>query len=325
MKGFIATTDYEWFQYLSSQGDLDEVNFWAPSGKVSQNTVPRYSPFFFKLKAPYNAIGGFGFLGPVTTVPMSMAWEIFGRKNGAPDLRTMAQGIRKYRSRFDAKKTPAPGPYDPPVGCRLILQPVFFPPEEWIHVPSDWSGNIVQGKTYDLTTGEGRRVWKECEARTLGRRLVTDSRRQPLPGERPQPQYGAETLYRPRLGQGAFRLAVTDAYGRRCAVTGEHSLPVLDSAHIKPFAEGGPHDVANGLLLRADIHRLYDRGYVTVTPDYRFKVSAALQDEYDNGKVYYELERSQKGGGLAIGLPANPGDHPDRDLLAWHGETVFRG
>jgi putative restriction endonuclease len=38
----------------------------------------------------------------------------------------------------------------------------------------------------------------------------------------------------PRLGQGAFRLLVTDAYQRRCAVTGERTLPVLDAAHIRP-------------------------------------------------------------------------------------------
>ncbi|MGD9548131.1 MAG: HNH endonuclease [Candidatus Krumholzibacteriia bacterium] len=324
MKGFIATTDYDWFQYLSGQSDLDEVNFWAPSGKASLNTVSRYSPFFFKLKSPYNAIGGFGFLGPVTTVPMTMAWEIFGRKNGAPDLQTMARRIRKYRTRFEGTKTVVRGPYDPPVGCRLILQPVFFPPEEWIHVPRDWSGNIVQGKTYDLTMGEGKRVWQECRDRAANRNKILGSEKTTMV-DGPQPRYGAETLYRPRLGQGAFRLAVTDAYGRKCAVTGEHSLPVLDSAHIKPFAEGGPHDISNGILLRADIHRLYDRGYVTVTPDYRFKVSAALQDEYENGRIYYELERGQMGGGLAIGLPVDARDYPDRDLLAWHGETVFRG
>jgi putative restriction endonuclease len=71
---------------------------------------------------------------------------------------------------------------------------------------------------------------------------------------------------RPRLGQGTFRIATIQAYERACAVTGEHSLPALEAAHIRPFAEGGTHDVSNGLLLRADLHRLFDRGYVTVTP-----------------------------------------------------------
>ena len=45
----------------------------------------------------------------------------------------------------------------------------------------------------------------------------------------------------------------------RCAVTGEKTLPVLDAAHILPYSKGGSHDVRNGLLLRRDIHSLFDR------------------------------------------------------------------
>lgn len=321
MHAFIATTDQNWFDFLSARPDLDEVNFWAPSGRASLRSVPLGSPFLFKLKSPHHAIGGFGFLGPVTVVPMSLAWDAFGEKNGAPDLPAMAARIRKYRKRFDS---PVEGPgFDPPVGCRMILQPVFFDREDWIPAPRDWSPNIVQGKTYDLRAGEGRRVWDACVTRMEARRLPlpdTGVRDAPLH----VPRYGKETVYRPRLGQGAFRLAVTDAYGRACAVTGEHSLPVLDSAHIQSFADGGPHEVSNGLLLRADLHRLYDKGYVTVTPDYEFKVSRSLRDEFDNGRVYYELEERSRERG-AIRLPDHPAHRPDRDRLAWHREMVYRG
>jgi putative restriction endonuclease len=106
--------------------------------------------------------------------------------------------------------------------------------------------------------------------------------------ERPA-RYGEPTLIRPRLGQGLFRVAVTDAYSRRCAVTRERTLPVLEAAHIKPFAAGGDHEVANGLLLRRDLHVLFDRGYVTVTPDYRFEVSRRIREEFENGRDYYVL------------------------------------
>ena len=91
-------------------------------------------------------------------------------------------------------------------------------------------------------------------------------------------------LVRPRLGQGTFRVAVTDAYSRACAVTGEHSLPVLEAAHIRPYALTGPHDINNGLLLRADLHRLFDLGYLTVTPDHALHVSERLKADYDNGR-----------------------------------------
>lgn len=56
-----------------------------------------------------------------------------------------------------------------------------------------------------------------------------------------------------------------------------------------PYAWGGEHRVNNGLLLRRDLHRLYDRGYVTVTPDYVFLVGESLREEFKNGRSYYGL------------------------------------
>ena len=75
--------------------------------------------------------------------------------------------------------------------------------------------------------------------------------------------------------------------------------------------------MSNGLLLRADVHRLFDRGYVTVTPDLKFVVSPRLQEEFENGKVYYERHGKQ------IHLPSQKADHPDVNLLRWHNENVF--
>ncbi len=77
-------------------------------------------------------------------------------------------------------------------------------------------------------------------------------------------RYGSPTVVYPRLGQGSFRVVVTDIYSRWCAVTRERTLPVLDAAHIRPYGQDGPHDPRNGLLLRSDIHTLFDQGYVTV-------------------------------------------------------------
>ena len=86
---------------------------------------------------------------------------------------------------------------------------------------------------------------------------------------------------------------VSDLYSRRCAVTGERTPPVLDAAHIKPYDQAGPHDPRNGLLLRTDLHRLLDSGYVTVTPDLRFWVSTRIREEFANGRDYYALDGRQ--------------------------------
>ena len=52
-------------------------------------------------------------------------------------------------------------------------------------------------------------------------------------------RFGEPHLIRPRLGQGAFRVLVTDIYRRRCAVTQERTLPALEAAHIRPYGDGG--------------------------------------------------------------------------------------
>ena len=112
---------------------------------------------------------------------------------------------------------------------------------------------------------------------------------------------------------------MTAAYDRACAVTHEHSLPALEAAHIRPFAEEGTHEVSNGLLLRSDIHRLYDKGYVGVTPEYRFVVSKSLKEDFENGKSYYPLH------GKEIWVPGEVGERPSAGMLDWHVRERFRG
>ena len=137
--------------------------------------------------------------------------------------------------------------------------------------------------------------------------------------ERLKTRFGEPQLIRPRLGQGAFRVLVTDIYNRRCAITQERTLPALEAAHIRPYSDGGEHDARNGLLLRRDIHSLFDAGYVIVTPNLQFEVSRRIKEEFENGRHYYELH----------GKPIRPPDdalrRPDAEALRWHNEHAFRG
>jgi putative restriction endonuclease len=132
-------------------------------------------------------------------------------------------------------------------------------------------------------------------------------------------RFGQPTVVYPRLGQGSFRVLVTDIYDRRCAITGERTLPVLDAAHIKPFRLDGPHDPRNGLLLRSDLHTLFDRGYVTVTPDLRLQVSRRIREKFENGREYYKYNDQ------IIRPPKRADLAPARDYLDWHANNVFRG
>jgi putative restriction endonuclease len=171
------------------------------------------------------------------------------------------------------------------------------------------------GSRYDLTAGEGLRVWQDCLAAAASLRGIPAAIAEAPVAAR----YGEPVLRAPRLGQGIFRVAVLDAYGRACAVTGEHSLPVVDSAHIHPFALGGENDVRNGIALRTDLHRLFDRGYVTIDDSSRLVVGQRLKQDFDNGRSYYGLH------GTKLAPPQTESFSPDPIQIRWHQENVFLG
>ena len=260
---FIGITDRDWFEALAASTP-DEVNFWQPSGRNTFRALRPGELFLFKLHAPLDFIVGGGVFSHASLVPLSLAWTAFGTKNGASSLAEMRTRIAKYRPDAGALDERV----DPTIGCRVLTQPFFWPRELWLPVPASFARNIVQGRGYSTDEAEGRALWD-----AVAERLAATAMPVSVPDA---PRYGAPTLVTPRLGQGAFRLSVTDSYDRRCAVTGERTLPILDAAHIRSYGAGGPHEVANGLLLRTDIHRLFDLGYVTVSEDRRFEVSHRL-------------------------------------------------
>jgi putative restriction endonuclease len=202
------------------------------------------------------------------------------------------------------------------IGASVLVEPFFLQLDRWLAPPADWSSNLTRGKVYDTDVGEGRRVWEAALAANAATLPVAPT----AVSDVPPPAYGGPVLVTPRLGQGAFRIMVTDAYERRCMVTGERTLPVLEAAHIKPYNLVQRHEVSNGILLRSDLHILFDRGYLTITPDTRrLLVSKRIHDEFDNGRYYYALH------GQAVSTPANPAYRPSSELLDWHVSHVFRG
>lgn len=298
----VAITDTDWFNHLRVIPNLDELNFWAP-GAANFRALSPGELFLFKLHSPNDFIVGGGIFAYANTIPLSLAWEAFGEKNGASSLQEMRRRIAKYRSANRDDHS------DFQIGCRILTDPFFLPREQWIPVPKSWSPNIVTLKTYSTDEEEGLALWQAVQV-PLGLRQqgVRET----------QARYGSPQEVRPRLGQGAFRVLVTDSYNRRCAVSGEKTLPALDAAHIVPYGEGGFHEASNGILMRRDIHSLFDAGYVTVTPDMAFEVSRRIREEYENGRDYYALH------GRRIALPEKPSQWPNKSALIWHNDHRFQ-
>lgn len=303
---YVGITDSDWYNILKDE-NCDEVNFWRP-GSSAFKAVEENEMFLFKLHSPQDFIVGGGFFVKYSLVPTYLAWDAFGIKNGTRSLKELNNRINKYRGRNNIVQN------NPQIGCIILTEPFFFNESEWIPVPNDWKSSIVQGKTYDTDTAIGKRLYNDVVDRLNGQYLYNKDN-QP---ERIKRYY--ETVTKHRIGQGAFRVAVADAYQRRCAITGEKTLPVLQAAHIKPYAQDGPHQVSNGLLLKSDFHTLYDDGYITVDTDYRVNVSKRLHEDYGNGRDYYKYDGQE----LLI-LPGNKIELPSKEFLEWHNNNVYLG
>jgi putative restriction endonuclease len=319
----VAVTDRDWFEHLRSRPEITEVNFWSP-GTAPFRALERGELFFFKLHAPDNYIAGFGVFAHSNALPLpcSIAWDAFGDANGANTLEEMRTRIARYHH------LPPDDRSDFPIGCRVLAPAYFFDEADWLEIPRDWARNIVSFKTYTTDDPEGLRLWNAAQPYLQGAPLADSlylhaSEPPPPPfigtSQAPVGGWGEPALIRPRLGQGAFRILVTDNYGRRCAVTGERTLPALEAAHIRPFAAHGLHDPRNGLLLRRDLHSLFDQGYVTVTPSHHFEVSRRIHDEFENGRDYYALQ------GKLIRIPDQETQRPDPQALNWHNVNRFLG
>jgi putative restriction endonuclease len=208
---YIANTDNDWFDFLSSRGGLTEVNFWQPGGKEF-HAIEAGELLAFRLKSPRDKIGGFGVLSSSSVLPLQIAWETFREANGVISYDALRAAIARYRP--DENVGTATN-----IGCRILVEPLFLPANSWIDLPPSWSRNIVGGKRYSTDVAEGLDLWNRLlEAAPLGNEI-----------SEPAVRYGSPTLITPRLGQGAFRIAVTEAYNRQCAVSDGKVLPALDA------------------------------------------------------------------------------------------------
>lgn len=313
--GYWYPTDPEWFRFLRVRGPLGEVNFWRPHARVFR-ALPAGAgaPFLFKLRK-LDAVGGFGYFHRYVELSILEAWDAFESLNGARGLEEFARLIAANRG-----LRPEQLPWGARIGCIMLSAPVFFEDAEFVRRAADWKVQGAQvGSTFDLTRGEGARVWEACRLRAAA---YEQARHEPAESVAERERL-AGTLYEreSRPGQRIFRATLLAAYGGACAVTSEHSTPVLEASHIRPYAEEGPDGVSNGLLLRTDLHKLFDAGLVTVTPDHEFRVSRLLEERWRNGRTYYELQSRLHG--KTIRLPKHVADYPDPDALAWHARERF--
>lgn len=313
MRIFVGVTDKDWFTLHASRTTVDEVNFWRPSPTATFKALDPGDLFLFKLHSPDNYIVGGGFFTKFQQLPVNLAWDAFREGNGVSSLVEMRQRIGYYR------RTSIEPAENPTIGCIMLAEPFFWPKDQWLASPPDFKSQTVQGKGYDAETGTGRELWGEVEERLRLLQPAKLAEDTATLAAIESHGFGKPQIVLPRLGQGSFRIVVTDAYERRCALSGERTLPVLDAAHIKPYSVHQRHEVSNGILMRSDLHRLFDEGYITIDPlDRRIQVSGRIREEFENGRDYYKLH------GQSVRDPTKAIYRPLAENLEYHAYTIFR-
>lgn len=305
MKLYVGITDADWFRYLR-QRRAEEMNFWRPRATTQFKILEANELFLFKSRYPENKIVGGAFFVRHSTLPLDLAWKAFGEANGMPSLLQFRQKIRGLRRDQEI---------NPIIGCTILTQPFYLEEEMYIDPPRDWPANIVTGKSFEILPGsEGLRLFEQAQP-FFSLVPMQEGDASQSAGER----YGKDLTIKPRLGQGGFRIMVLDEYSRRCAITGEKTLPVLEAAHIQPYSENGPHKVSNGILMRSDLHTLFDNGYLTLTKEFHVEVSKRIREEFSNGREYYALH-----GKRLVSIPDQVTNRPDPLFLEWHQNNCYR-
>lgn len=293
----IAVTFPPWLFNLRRTHQGDTVNFWTPTDWKLRKLKPG-DRVYFMLKAPYRMIGGYGsFLSYEMSSP-SVAWDKFGTGNGVTseeDLRDRAIGFAKKQKALTADLEQ--------IGCMTLEGFTALENDDFVDLAEtsiEFKREIVKLKHFDVSD--------EPLLQLIGT-IQRSSTFQLINGE---PDREA-ALRKRRDGQAAFRAAVIAAYGGRCAVTGTGAPHVLEAAHIQPYIDHRSNHIGNGLALRVDIHRLFDRGLIWIDEESRCQVADSL-----NRTPYRRLA------GRTIALPRQVSKSPSSEALRAHAAACLQ-
>jgi putative restriction endonuclease len=257
-------------------------------------------------------VAGFGTFVYHSVVPLHLAWDAFGEVNGCGTMTELIELIGQYR--HAAPQPEAAMTWQ--IGCTMLSNVRFYPESEWL--PLSFPPGLMTGKSLDVQSEGGQLIWGHMQ-RYAQKREAGPSAKSSYSLVAEERALYETVKIKQRIGQGAFRVMVLDAYNRRCCMTGERTLPVVDAAHIQKHVSIESNDVRNGLALRKDIHSLFDSGFIAVNQDYKVLVSNKIQKYYENGREYRQLE------GREIVLPGQRNNLPSKEAIQWHLDTVFLG
>lgn len=285
----ISPTDIDWFNFLRSEGLNSEINFWTPT-PWNISGLTKEDKLYFMLKSPIRKIGGYGQFVEYKNISVNEAWNKYGFKNGCASKRELIERLDSYKASNSSDERSV---MDTEIGCIVLTNAMFFDDDKFINLENyalDFKRHIVKIKYFnelDPLESEISKTTKDFELLSINSEKLKKSR-----------------LVTERKGQGNFRAIITRAYSNKCCITNEPTPELVEAAHIQSYIDENSNHVKNGLLLRVDLHKLYDNGLLYIDDFYAVHVSPEVKSEY-----------YQKLNGKIISLPVNLNEHPSKDAL----------
>lgn len=130
-----------------------------------------------------------------------------------------------------------------------------------------------------------------------------------------------ERIVRTRVNQSFFRASILSLYNQKCCITGLSIPDLLIASHIIPWSkdENNRLNPRNGLCLNAMHDRAFDKGFITVTPEYKVKISNYFAD-YGNEEIVSEMFSKYNNQKIILLDKFSP----DKEFLSYHNEKIFR-
>lgn len=177
--------------------------------------------------------------------------------------------------------------------------------EIWEEFSHDW----------ERLSFESEKLFAQLMGKSLEEMASIDNRELPKAGKE------REALVKVRVNQNFFRSTVLAAYNFKCCITGLGVTELLNASHIVPWSMDIVNRVnpRNGLCLNVIHDRAFDRGLLTITPQFMVQISSTLKlDSEDEAANNFLLRYS----GVTISLPHRY--IPDKNLIEYHNNSIFR-
>ncbi len=277
----VAPTDQAWLEYQRTNNFNDQINFWTPSDWAIKALHPG-DIIIFKLKGAGDLCGGYGTFLEYKYQSLNDTWDEFGRRNGFDNKEAFLYGLGAYQLSNKSPKTHC--------GCIVLRDVIYFDtPVKLSDYGIVFKPQVVKFATY-------------VEPFPMGSSSDQGKFTLVSPGNKKKSKQQT-TL---REGQSQFHTEISIAYHHRCCISGETTPELLQAAHIQDYINRESNHIQNGLLLRIDLHSLFDNGLLYIDENYIVHISPLISSDdykkFDNKK---------------IALPDNQYSWPSLEALAY--------